>query len=160
MYFRAGPNLDLLCIRQLDAVPFSFIDGDNAYLLLHSYFCFFLLLLSWPLEYLYLVLVFLLIYKYNLSKSIKYDLEDCHCHLLDYTVQEWQSGVCDSRIKSFWNFVSNLSQIHLTWMQSKKMCIGVSSKVLQKEQRAVFVIPKVYSFLLKKSTLLRILYWK
>ena len=45
-------------------------------------------------------------------------------------------------------------------MQSKKMCIEVSSKVLQKEQRAVFVIPKVYSFLLRKSTLLRILYWK
>ena len=40
----------------------------------------------------------------------------------------------------------------------KKMCIGASSKVLQKEQRAVFVIPKVYSFLLRKSTLLRILY--
>ena len=30
-------------------------------------------------------------------------------------------------------------------MQSKKMCIGVSSKVLQKEQRAAFVIPKAYS---------------
>ena len=42
-------------------------------------------------------------------------------------------------------------------MQSKKMCIGVSSKVLQKELRAVFVIPKVYSFLLRKSALLRIL---
>ena len=40
------------------------------------------------------------------------------------------------------------------------MCIGVSSKVLQKEQRVVFVIPKVYSFLLRKSTLLRILYSK
>ena len=36
----------------------------------------------------------------------------------------------------------------------------VSSKVLQNEQRAVFVIPKMYSFLLRKSTLLRILYWK
>ena len=45
-------------------------------------------------------------------------------------------------------------------MQSKKMFIGVSSKVFQKEQRAVFVIPKVYSFLLRKSTLLRILFWK
>ena len=40
------------------------------------------------------------------------------------------------------------------------MCTGVSSKVLQKEQRAVFVIPKVYSFLLRKSTLLTILYQK
>ena len=40
------------------------------------------------------------------------------------------------------------------------MCTGVSSKVLQKMQRAVFVIPKVYSFLLRKSTLLRILFWK
>ena len=38
------------------------------------------------------------------------------------------------------------------------MCIGVSAKVLQKEQRAVFVIPKVHSFLLRKSTFLRILY--
>ena len=40
------------------------------------------------------------------------------------------------------------------------MCIGVSSKVLQKEQRAIFSIPRVYSFLLRKSMLLRILYWK
>ena len=40
------------------------------------------------------------------------------------------------------------------------MCIAVSSTVLQKEQGAVFVIPKVYSFLLRKSTLLRIFYWK
>ena len=39
------------------------------------------------------------------------------------------------------------------------MCMGVSYKVLQKEQRAVFVIPKIWSFLLRKSTLLRILYW-
>ena len=45
-------------------------------------------------------------------------------------------------------------------MQPKEMCIGVSSKVLQKEKRAVFVIPKVYSFLLRKTTLLRILYRK
>ena len=34
----------------------------------------------------------------------------------------------------------------------------VSSKVLQKEQSAVFGVPKVYSFLLRKSTLLRILH--
>ena len=40
------------------------------------------------------------------------------------------------------------------------MCTGVSSKVLQKEQKAVFVTPKVYSFLLRKSTLLRIFYRK
>ena len=40
------------------------------------------------------------------------------------------------------------------------MCIGASSEVLQKEQRAVFAIPNVFSFLLTKSTLLRILYWK
>ena len=40
------------------------------------------------------------------------------------------------------------------------MCKEVSSKVLQKEQRAAFVIPQVHSFLLRKSTLLRILYWK
>ena len=40
------------------------------------------------------------------------------------------------------------------------MCIGVSDKVLQKEQRVVFVIPKVQSFLLRKSILLRILHWK
>ena len=40
------------------------------------------------------------------------------------------------------------------------MCIVVSSTALQKEQRAVFVIQKVYSFLLRKSTLLGILYWK
>ena len=32
--------------------------------------------------------------------------------------------------------------------------------VLQNEQRAVFVIPKLYKFLLKKSTFLRIVYWK
>ena len=31
--------------------------------------------------------------------------------------------------------------------------------MLQKEQRAVLVIPKVNSFLLRKSSLLRILYW-
>ena len=35
------------------------------------------------------------------------------------------------------------------------MCIGVSYTALQKEQRAVFVIPKVYSFLLRKSMLLK-----
>ena len=40
------------------------------------------------------------------------------------------------------------------------MCIRVSSKVLQKEQGAVFVITKVYSFFLRKNTLLRILYSK
>ena len=40
------------------------------------------------------------------------------------------------------------------------MCIVVSSTALQKEQRTVFVIQKVYSFLLRKSTLLGILYWK
>ena len=40
------------------------------------------------------------------------------------------------------------------------MCIGVSSTALQKEQRSVFVIPEVYSFLLRKSMLLRILYLK
>ena len=43
-------------------------------------------------------------------------------------------------------------------MQSK-ICIGVSSSVLQKEQTVVLVIPKVYDSLLTKSTL-RILYWK
>ena len=46
-------------------------------------------------------------------------------------------------------------------MQSKKMGIGVSSTALQKEQRAVFVIlifQYFYSFFLRKSTLLRILY--
>ena len=32
--------------------------------------------------------------------------------------------------------------------------------MLLEEQRAVFVIPKVYSFLVRKSTLLRILSWK
>ena len=31
--------------------------------------------------------------------------------------------------------------------------------VFQYEQRVVFFIPKLYSFLLRKSTLLRILYW-
>ena len=56
-------------------------------------------------------------------------------------------GVSDSRLKSFCNFIHNLSERHLTWKQSKKMCIGLFSKVLQKEQRAVFVIPKVYIFL-------------
>ena len=45
-------------------------------------------------------------------------------------------------------------------MHSKKICIKVSFKVLQKEQSAEIVILKVYSFLLRKSTLLRILYWK
>ena len=35
---------------------------------------------------------------------------------------------------------------NLKRMQSKKICIGVSSKVLQKEQSAIFVIPKVYKF--------------
>ena len=40
------------------------------------------------------------------------------------------------------------------------MCMGVSSKVVQNEQRAMFVIPKAYSFLLRKSTLLRTFYWK
>ena len=43
-------------------------------------------------------------------------------------------------------------------MQSKKISMGVSSKVLQNEQRTVFVIPEVYIFLLRKKTLLRILY--
>ena len=38
--------------------------------------------------------------------------------------------------------------------------MGVSSKVLQKKKTAVFVIPKLYSFLLRKSTLLRIFYSK
>ena len=69
-------------------------------------------------------------------------------------------GVSDDRIKSLWNFIRNISQRHLTETQSKKMCIGVSYKVLQKEQRVVFVIPKVQSFLLRKSILLRILHWK
>ena len=45
-------------------------------------------------------------------------------------------------------------------MQSEKMCIEVSSKVLQKREKAVFAIPKAYSFLLRKSTSLRILYLK
>ena len=38
--------------------------------------------------------------------------------------------------------------------------MGVSTKVLQNEKRAVFVIPKLYIFLLRKSKLLRVLYWK
>ena len=38
--------------------------------------------------------------------------------------------------------------------------MGVSSKVLQNEQRAVFVVPKLYSFLIRNSTLFGILYWK
>ena len=38
--------------------------------------------------------------------------------------------------------------------------MGVSAKALQNEQKALFVIPKLYSFSLRKSTLLRILYWK
>ena len=37
------------------------------------------------------------------------------------------------------------------------MGIGVSSKVLEKEQITVFVVPKMYSFLLGKSTLLYII---
>ena len=31
---------------------------------------------------------------------------------------------------------------------------------LQNEQNVMIVIPKVYSFLLRKNTLFRILYWK
>ena len=50
-------------------------------------------------------------------------------------------GVSDGRIISLWNFVYNFSQRDLTWMQSWKICMGVFSKVLQNEQRAVFVIP-------------------
>ena len=42
----------------------------------------------------------------------------------------------------------------------QKICFGVSSKALQNDQRAVFVIPKVCSFLSGKSMLLTILYWK
>ena len=42
----------------------------------------------------------------------------------------------------------------------KENVFGVSSKVLQKEQRPVFVIQKVFSFLLRRRTLLRILYRK
>ena len=38
--------------------------------------------------------------------------------------------------------------------------MGVSSNVLQHEARTVFVIPKVYMFLLRESKLLKILYWK
>ena len=38
--------------------------------------------------------------------------------------------------------------------------MGVSSSVLQNEQRRVFVIPKVYSFLLRESSPWRILYRK
>ena len=40
------------------------------------------------------------------------------------------------------------------------MFMGVSSKVLQNEQRAVFIIQELCCFLLRKSKLLRILYWK
>ena len=39
------------------------------------------------------------------------------------------------------------------------MCTGVSSS-LTNEERAVFAIPRVFNFLMRKSTLLRILYWK
>ena len=38
--------------------------------------------------------------------------------------------------------------------------MGVSSKLLKNEQSTVFVVPKVYSFLLRKNMLLRILFWK
>ena len=41
----------------------------------------------------------------------------------------------------------------LTWIHLKKMCTWVSSKVWQKEPRTAFVIPKAWSFLLRKSTL-------
>ena len=40
------------------------------------------------------------------------------------------------------------------------MFMGVSSKVLQNEQGAVFIIQELYCFLFRESTLLRILYWK
>ena len=40
------------------------------------------------------------------------------------------------------------------------MCIEVSPKELEKEQRAVFVFPKVNRFFLRKYTLLKNLYWK
>ena len=40
------------------------------------------------------------------------------------------------------------------------MCIGISSTALQKEQTTLFVILNVYSISLRKSTPLRILYWK
>ena len=43
-------------------------------------------------------------------------------------------------------------------MHLKKICIGASCKLLQKEQSTVFIIPKVHSFLLRKSSLLRTLY--
>ena len=69
-------------------------------------------------------------------------------------------GLSDGRIISFWNFVCNFSQRDLTWTQSWWICMGVSSSVLQNEQRRVFVIPKVYSFLLRKSSPMRILYRK
>ena len=69
-------------------------------------------------------------------------------------------GVSDDRIISIWNFVCNFSQRDLTWMQSSEICMGVSSKVFQNEQRIVFFIQKMYDFLLRKSTLLRILYGK
>ena len=45
-------------------------------------------------------------------------------------------------------------------MQQKKICIEVPSEVLQKEHRGVFVIPNVYSLLLRKSKFLRYLYKK
>ena len=40
------------------------------------------------------------------------------------------------------------------------MFMGVSSKVLQNEQRTVLIIQELCCFLLRKSTLLRILYWE
>ena len=63
-------------------------------------------------------------------------------------------GVCDGKIKTVL-ILCNFSWRHLTWTQPKEICIGVSFKVLQKEQRTVFVIPKVYNFFIEKKYVIK-----
>lgn len=57
------------------------------------------------------------------------------------------------KIKLLWN--SSEISPKVTWIQSNRMYR--SSSKLKREQRLFFVIRKVYSFLLRKSTLIRIL---
>ena len=114
-------------------------------------FIFSLFLFGFLLKYLYCVFVFLLTCKHNILKSMKYDLASYKCFLL------WYKWCQDNFILQF-SLLSFPKRFNMNAFI--KYMYGSFFQFFAKLAKDIVFIPKVYSFLLRKKTLSRILYWK
>ena len=114
-------------------------------------FIFSLFLFRFGLKYLYCIFVSLLICKHNILKTMKSDLAGYKCFLL------WCKWWQDNFILQF----CLLSFPERFNMNAVIKCMyGSFFQFFAKLAKDIVFNTKVYSFLLRKSTLSRILYWK